>query len=200
MSEDSNRSVGEPAQTLSREEKQALLHVARQALCEYLGEGKVYDFKTDSRALLQPGAVFVTLRQRESGDLRGCRGEYMASRPLVDSVIHMSIASATDDPRFPPVTIGEVADLAIDISALTPLRPIRPDEVVVGRHGIRIVKGGRSGLLLPQVPARYGWDSEQFLNWVCRKAGLPDNAWRSEGIELYGFESEGWGELDEAGD
>jgi len=104
------------------------------------------------------------------------------------------IASATDDPRFPPVAMGEVAALHIEISALTPLESITPEEVEVGRHGLLISRGEYSGLLLPQVPVDHGWDREQFLDWVCRKAGLPDGTWRSSDAELRGFECEVWHE------
>ncbi len=41
---------------------------------------------------------------------------------------------------------------------------------------------------------RYGWSAEEFLDALCEKAGLPAGAWRAQGIELYGFEAEAWGE------
>jgi AmmeMemoRadiSam system protein A len=142
---------------LSAEDKQTLLHLVRQTLNEYLSSGEMPpEFKTDSPALLQPRATFVTLRVRETGELRGCRGEVIARQPLVESVMNMVIASATDDPRFPPVTADEVPNLHLEISALTPMKPIKPEEVVVGRHGLMIVKGYSSGLLLPQVPVEQG--------------------------------------------
>jgi AmmeMemoRadiSam system protein A len=151
-------------------------------------------WRTESPALLHPRASFVTLRRRGSGELRGCRGEYRARRPLIESVANMAIAAGVDDSRFPPVSLDELPDLHIGISALTPLKPIRPDEVEVGRHGLMIVKGPYAGLLLPSVPVEYGWDREEFLKWLCRKAGLPDDAWQGDDLELYGFEAESWGE------
>ncbi len=106
----------------------------------------------------------------------------------------MAIASATDDPRFLPVTIDELPSLHIEISALTPMEPIHPDAVVVGRHGLMIFKGPRSGLLLPQVPLAYAWNREQYLDALCRKAGLPPGAWSDADVKLYAFEAEVWGE------
>jgi AmmeMemoRadiSam system protein A len=171
-----------------------LLRLARQTLQDCLGAGKFPPCETDSPALLQPRAAFVTLRRRDTGELRGCRGECRARRPLIESVANMAIAAAIDDSRFPPVTIDELPDLQIEINALTPLRPIRPEEVVIGRHGLMILRGPNTGLLLPQVPIAYGWDRDEFLRWLCRKAGLPHDAWKASDAQLYGFEAETWGE------
>jgi AmmeMemoRadiSam system protein A len=182
------------APALTQGDKQALLQLVRQTLDDYLGKGTLPEFQTDSPALLQPRATFVTLRVRATGELRGCRGEILARQPLIDSVQNMAIASATDDPRFMPVTIDEVPGLHLEISALTPMKPIKPEEVVVGRHGLMIVKGHNSGLLLPQVPVEQGWDREEFLRGLCHKAWLPENAWKAKDAQLYGFEAEVWGE------
>jgi AmmeMemoRadiSam system protein B/AmmeMemoRadiSam system protein A len=188
------RFARETAPGLNAEDKETLLHVARRTLNDYLGKGQMPEFTTSSPALLQPRATFVTLRRRDSGELRGCRGEVIARQPLIDSVQQMAIASATDDPRFFPLTIDEVPGLHIEISALTPMKPIKPEEVVVGRHGLMIVKGYSSGLLLPQVPIEQGWDREEFLRGLCHKAMLPENAWKSKDMQLYSFEAEVWGE------
>jgi uncharacterized protein (TIGR00296 family) len=109
-------------------------------------------------------------------------------------VANLVIASAVDDSRFSPVGLEEVSNLRIEISVLTPLQRIRPEEVSVGRHGLMITRDDGSGLLLPDVAVRYGWDREEFLRGVCSKAGLPETAWRGDDVELYAFETESWGE------
>lgn len=106
----------------------------------------------------------------------------------------MAVASAVDDPRFEPVRWHEVPGLHIEISALTPPRPIRPEDVVAGRHGLTVMAGHAAGLLLPQVPGAYGWNREQFLQAVCEKAGLSQDAWRRAWVRLEAFEAEVWGE------
>ena len=190
------RSSSDAVPPLTTDQRRVLLEVARCTLEQYLRDGSRTPRETDKPALLEKRAAFVTLRDRASGELRGCRGECVARRPLIESVAHTAIASATDDPRFPPVAAAELEGIAIEISALTPLEGIVPDDVEVGRHGLMIVRGGQSGLLLPQVPVEYGWDRLAFLTWVCRKAGLPDDAWQSPDAQLFGFESESWGEED----
>ncbi len=186
--------VDEQPKPLSAEDRATLLRLARQALEEYLGAGTVLRPETDSLTLQEPRAVFVTLRRRAAGELRGCRGECHARRSLIESVIRMAIASATDDSRFAPITVDELPDIHIEISALKPMRAIKVEEIEVGRHGLWIVQGFYSGLLLPQVPVRFGWDREQFLGGVCLKAGLPADAWKAEGAQLLGFETEVWEE------
>ena len=184
----------EPVVEIPPESRRTLLEVAREAIAVFLRRGEIPPRRADSPALLQPRATFVTLWRRDVDELRGCRGEPFARRPLIESVAHMAIASATDDPRFPPVTIDEVPGLRIAISALTPLLPIHPEEIDVGRHGLLIVRGRQAGLLLPEVATRYGWSREELLVGICEKAGLPEGAWKAMGVELYGFETEEWSE------
>ena len=108
-----------------------------------------------------------------------------------------AVAAATEDPRFPPVSPDELSSLRVEISVLTPLVLIRPEEVEVGRHGLMIAQGRRRGLLLPQVPVEWGWDRETFLDQTCVKAGLPPSAWR-HGATLWAFTAEVFGEEEPA--
>ncbi len=172
---------------LADEERKELLRIARRAATTWIREGRVPDESPASEKLNAPGAAFVTLT--EGKHLRGCIGYTEARAPLYRTVQECAVASATEDPRFVPVTADEIGSLRIEISVLTPLVPIRPDQVDVGVHGLMVKRGGRRGLLLPQVPAEHGWDRETFLAQVCVKAGLPRDAWRT-GAELYSFTAE----------
>jgi AmmeMemoRadiSam system protein A len=186
-----------PPTRLSEGERRTLLRIARETLDHYLSAGAMPPCaarQADSPGLRTERAAFVTLRRRDAGELRGCRGEGVARRALVESVAHMSVAAATDDPRFKPVTIDELVFVRIEISALRPMAPISPDEIELGRHGLAIALGRNGGLLLPQVPVAHGWDREGFLRAICRKAELPEDAWRAEGVRLLGFECEAWEE------
>ena len=179
---------------LSPDQRHALLSLARASVEAAARGDRPPQWPTGDPGLSSPAAAFVTLRERRTGDLRGCRGEVQAVRPLAESVIEGAIAAALDDPRFPPVTIHEVAGLTIEISVLTPMRQVAPSVVEVPRHGVMIDLHGRRGLLLPQVASEAGWDREQLLAGVCRKAGLPPLSWRDPAARLLVFEADVWGE------
>ncbi|MGE5246789.1 MAG: AmmeMemoRadiSam system protein A [Verrucomicrobiota bacterium] len=175
---------------LDAEERSALLGIGRRALEEYVRRRKVPE-ESPSGKLAAPGAAFVTLTKKRR--LRGCIGYTEAVAPLFKVVQECAVAAATEDPRFTPVTVAELPSIRMEISVLTPLRPIRPEEVVVGVHGLWIAQGKMRGLLLPQVPVEQGWDRETFLDQTCAKAGLPPSAWR-HGATLKGFTAEVFGE------
>ncbi|HUT98863.1 MAG TPA: AmmeMemoRadiSam system protein B [bacterium] len=175
----------EEAHDLDREERRQLLHLAREALENHFAGRKPPELTEPSARLRQKRGAFVTLT--EGGQLRGCIGYVEPVVPLWKAVREMAVAAATGDPRFPPVTAGELENLRLEISALSPLaRCDDPSRVTVGRHGLVVRQEGRSGLLLPQVPSEQGWDHEEFLTHTCRKAGLPPDAWK-RGAELYTF-------------
>ncbi len=178
---------------ISAEDRALLLRSARAAIDAHLRGADLP--ATESRgALAERRGAFVTLRRREDGELRGCVGLFRSERSLVGTVVVMAVAAATEDGRFAPVTLEELPGLAIEISALGPLRPIRPEDVEVGRHGLLISLGRRRGVLLPQVPLEHGWDRETFLEHTCSKAGLPEDAWRDPSAELLGFTATVFGE------
>ena len=133
--------------------------------------------------------------------MRGCIGRFMASDPLWKVVREMAIASATQDIRFVGMQLRpeEFPVLRIEISVLSPLRRISDPakEVELGKHGIYIRQGMRSGCFLPQVATETGWTKEEFLSNCCAgKAGLPANAWRDPHSEVYVFTAEVFGEED----
>jgi hypothetical protein len=176
---------------LNAEEREELLRIARAATIACVTEGRMSSEPPVHPKLSEPGRAFVTLRR--GGRLRGCIGYTEPHAPLYRVVRECAVAAATEDPRFPRVTKEEVADLRIEISILTPLSPIRPEDVTVGVHGLQIRKGANRGLLLPQVAVEHGWDRQMFLSQVCRKAGLPPDAWK-EDAELDSFTAEVFGE------
>lgn len=156
---------------LSDKEKQELLKISRETLVAHVEGKKVGVPKVSDPYLMKPGAPFVTLKKH--GELRGCIGHIIAREPLAKAVSDNTIAAASHDPRFPPVTKGELKDISIEISVLTPPQPVYdPNTIKVGRDGIIIEKGMRRGVLLPQVPGEAGWDLPQYLAGICRKAGL----------------------------
>jgi AmmeMemoRadiSam system protein A len=175
-------------------ERAALLALARDSVSRRLAGRAPPEVGTALAALDEPRAAFVTIRRRDTGDLRGCRGECPARRPLPECVSRVAVSAALDDPRFLPVTLAELPEVVFEISALTEPVTIRPEDVLVGRHGLILAAEGTVGLLLPQVPIEQGWDREAFLDGLCRKAGLPRGCWRLPGASLRAFEAEVWSE------
>jgi uncharacterized protein (TIGR00296 family) len=89
------------------------------------------------------------------------------------------------------VTAGELKELDIEISVLTPLQRVTdPGEIQVGKHGLYIKRSGQAGLLLPQVAVEQGWERTTFLEETCRKARLPRDAWKDPASEIYIFSAD----------
>jgi AmmeMemoRadiSam system protein A len=106
----------------------------------------------------------------------------------------MALQSAFGDRRFPPVTPEEFPKLTVEISALTPMKPVSsPGDIVVGRDGVLLSKGGRSAVFLPQVATEQGWGRDEMLDHLCRKAGLPAGCWK-EGASFSVYQAEVFGE------
>lgn len=178
---------------LDEQQRRALLRAARQAV-EAAAAGETYSPTRDDPALQEPGAAFVTLRNR--AELRGCIGVTEPKAALIDTVARMARAAAREDPRFLPVQPDEVSDLTIEISVLGPPEAVTgAKEIEVGTHGLVIERGAQRGLLLPQVAVEWGWDREQFLDQTCVKAGLPPGCWRRD-ARIYAFTAEVFGEED----
>lgn len=177
---------------LSENDKEKLLKIARRSIETFLKTRQAPEFDVP-RNLKEPGAAFVTLEKH--GRLRGCIGYTEAVDPLYETVSRCAIQAAVADPRFPPVRYDEMADIHIEISVLTPLQRVKSfEEIEVGRDGLMIFKGNNRGLLLPQVAAEYGWGREEFLKQTCRKAGLAQNAYKSDDAEVYKFQAIIFGE------
>jgi MEMO1 family protein len=170
-------------------EKKRLHQIAKQSIEARLRGDKPPKLGNLTGTLKEPRGAFVTLKKR--GELRGCIGHIIGSKPLAETVAEMAEAAAFLDRRFSPVTAAEFPELEIEISALTPLERISDVNVIqVGTHGIVLRQGGHSGLLLPQVATEYGWDRTTFLEQTCRKAGLPRDAWKDRETEVFVFSAE----------
>ncbi len=184
---------------LTDEEGKLLVKLARKAVEEYLKSGRIIETPEDiSRNLLKPCGVFVTINSVKRGakELRGCIGFPYPTTPLVKAVIRSAINSATEDPRFRPVSIEEMDQIIFEVSVLTPPQLIKvqkpteyPSKIKVGKDGLIVERGFYKGLLLPQVPVEWGWDEEEFLCQCCIKAGLPPDSWLLKDTKIYKFQA-----------
>jgi len=176
-----------------------LVDIARKAVEEYLKTKKHMRVPESlSKNLLQPCGVFVTINRLENGEkkLRGCIGYPYPTAPLVQAVIDSAINAATQDPRFRPVSQGELDKLVFEVSVLTPPQMVEvkkpkeyPAQIKVGEDGLIVERGMYKGLLLPQVPVEWEWDEEEFLCQCCVKAGLSPDYWLIEGTRIYKFQA-----------
>jgi AmmeMemoRadiSam system protein A len=157
--------------------------LAYKAIKSYLETGQILPLPSGlSVEMLQPAAVFVSLHLAD-GRLRGCRGSVAPTEPtLAEAIISTAIASAVDDPRFPPMIISEMAGLQVKVDILSPMEPvIDVGTLNVRTYGILIQSGKRRALLLPDIEMVQSVD--QQLTLVRRKAGLSPE----EPAQLYRF-------------
>lgn len=174
----------------SEREKNILLSLARNTLETYTNTGASpeIDFQlfTKTPRLLERYGVFVTLKK--NGQLRGCIGYILPKTPLYRAVVENTINSSANDNRFMPVNRDEINDIDIEISVLSQPRKINgPQEFMVGKEGIVIRKGYANAVFLPHVATEQGWDKTETLQHLCRKAGLPPNAWKDNDMEFFVF-------------
>lgn len=170
-------SSGASFSELTETQKETLLRFARKSIRMYLGSETLPLFRDPDPVFHGYSGAFVTLKKQ--GSLRGCIGHLEADTKLYRIVGKMALSAATNDPRFTPLDIRDVNDIHIEISVLTPYRPVPSfQDIVVGKHGVLLKKFGRYAVFLPQVAVEQGWDRDQMLDQLCRKAGLEENCWR----------------------
>jgi AmmeMemoRadiSam system protein B/AmmeMemoRadiSam system protein A len=162
---------------LTAEQKETLLHFARKSLQMYLGSETLPLFRDTDPVFYSNCGAFVTLKKQ--GNLRGCIGHLESDTKMYRIVGKMAISAATKDPRFSPLEARDLNDVHIEISLLTPYRPVASfNDIVVGQHGVLLKKFGQYAVFLPQVATEQGWDRNQMLDHLCRKAGFDESCWR----------------------
>jgi AmmeMemoRadiSam system protein B/AmmeMemoRadiSam system protein A len=185
--------------SLNEHEKSELLALARKSV-EYAVTTKeaFAPPASNSEALNDERGAFVTLSV--SGDLRGCVGYALATKPLYITVRDTATLAALQDPRFQPVSASELPGLEYEISVLSPLRRVTDvQQIIVGEHGLLMKNGDHQGVLLPQVPVEQGWGREKFLEATCVKAGMKSDCWKDDNTDIFMFTAVVFGERDDAG-
>ncbi len=188
--------VADKVAYLTPEEQRALLRLAREALERGVRHLPIPEPNWEALPprLRQPGATFVTLT--EDGQLRGCIGSLEAVRPLARDVQENAVAAALRDPRFWPVQPEELPRLRVEISYLTPLRPLvytSPMDLLrrlrPGIDGVVLVdpETGRRATFLPQVWEQLP-DPATFLSHLSLKMGAPPDLWQQRPLQVYTYE------------
>ena len=188
--------AGEP-ETLPGDAGCVLLPLARTAIATQLGLGR--QEHAGPQWLQRPGACFITLTR--DARLRGCVGTLRAHRALADDVAANAVAAAFRDPRFPPITIEEFATVALEISVLSALEPMRFDDephalgqLRRGIDGLVFEYGHHTSTFLPQVWEDFKEPTE-FIAHLKYKAGLPPDFWDSA-VKLSRYTVHKWRESD----
>ena len=193
--EESQRDKSEPSFT--KEQKKELLTLARNTMETFVKTGKVLQYTNRDARFNEYEGAFVTLEKK--GSLRGCIGHIIGDQELFKTVRDMTIAAASEDPRFKPVGKEELADLDVEISVLSKPWPIKSvDDIEMGKHGVIVKQGSfNQGVFLPQVATDTGWSKEKFLAELCsQKAGLPSDCWKNPRTSIYIFTADVFSQKD----
>jgi uncharacterized protein len=174
--------------SLSETDRKNILDLARRAVVEVVCHKRSLEQFPQTELFQMQCGVFVTLHV--DGKLRGCIGVVHAKDKLGESISRCATGAATDDPRFHPLEPEDLPSMQIEVSILSPLERIQPEQIEIGKHGLLVEQGVRRGLLLPQVAVEHRLGREQFLRETCHKAGLPRDAWKAPETAIYGFTCE----------
>jgi len=170
---------------LTESEKKFLIETARKSIEFFFEKGKPLIPKTSTKKLKEKFACFVTLEKH--GMLRGCIGNTVAVKPLIECIAINAVNAAFFDPRFMPLMKSELKEIEIEVSILSKPKKVSLDEIIEGKHGVILKNKGREATFLPQV-----WESlpnkELFLSELSLKAALPSNAWQEKETEFFVYE------------
>ena len=174
--------VGYAGIIIKKAEMHPLVKLARETVETYTKEGKVYEPQELTPEMKEKAGVFVSIHKLDQ--LRGCIGTFEPTQKNVaEEIVTNAISSATRDPRFLPITPGELGDLHYSVDVLTRPEPVAgKDQLDQKKYGVIVEAGSRRGLLLPDLE---GVDSVDYqIDICCQKAGItPD-----EPVKLYRFE------------
>ncbi len=175
--------------------QQAAVHAAASEIIAAKVQQRACQLTKESwgdAASVQVHGAYVTLKRQHR--LRACCGFVGHATALCEAVTLAAHRTARDDYRLPPISPTELPYLELETwlldrsEEITSTGPDRVQDVVIGRHGLHIARGEQRGLLLPGVAVDHGFDREEFLRQVCRKAGLPAAAWLDRDTRLHRFE------------
>ncbi len=168
--------------------KDQYVQLAKETIEAYIKEGKVISIPKDlpKEMLTRRAGVFVSLHLKD-GSLRGCIGTFVPTKKNIAlEIIANAISSATQDPRFPPVTEKELGKLTYSVDVLSASKTISKDKLSdPKKYGLIISsQDGRRGLLLPNLP---GVNTIEEQIKICRmKAGI--NPWEPVNYHIFTVE------------
>ncbi len=185
---------------LSEIDQRLALCIVHQTMEHYVMTGKRYDPSLEGLPQIfhEPRGVFITLyiEKKNNEELRGCVGFPLPSVPFAKAIAYATYSSLTNDPRFPPVEPEELSNMSVEIEVLSAMTRIEYklkdtliDQIEIGKDGLLLQAGRFSGLLLPTVPTKYGWNAEQFVQALCKKAGVSIDVIENANAVIYKFQA-----------
>jgi AmmeMemoRadiSam system protein A len=192
---------------LTQEQGEILVRLARRTLEAQLGsppaqhESEALNARLQDPSFQENRGTFVCLKLE--GQLRGCIGSLMGVGPVAEGVRRNAVNAAFQDPRFEPLSAQELDRVRIEVSVLTAPQMLEFNDGVdlLARlrpyvDGVIIRKGLASATFLPQV-----WEQlpqpDIFLANLCRKAGLPPDAWRHSPLEVLTYQVQAFSEKED---
>lgn len=180
---------------MNRKDGEFAVKLARKTIENWVSEREVPERPGASGIFSRKSGVFTTIHTYPGHALRGCIGLPYPDKPLLDAIVESAV-SVTEDPRFPPLEEKELENIIVEVSVLSAPRKIVfknpeecPGKIEIGKDGLVIKSGFRSGLLLPQVATENKFDAEKFLECLCWKAGLPKDGWKDGKCEILKFQA-----------
>lgn len=194
---------------LTDEQGRIIVSISRQTLENFVKNKKFELQNYQDDFLKVKKGVFVTLNKIVNDEkiLRGCIGFPYPIEPLGIGIQKATVAAASEDPRFEPVSTEELNEIQIEVSILTIPEEIvvddrkkLPEKIIIGKDGLIVSSPYNSGLLLPQVAKEYNMDQETFLAEACLKAGLPPDSWLLKNVRVFKFQAEIFSEIKPRGE
>ncbi len=155
--------------------------------------------------MTQSHGVYVTIEHYPTKALRGCMGFPRPKETVKEMVVQAAIAAATEDPRFVQVSHLEFEHTVVSVNVLSKLEHItqKGDKLIesidVNHEGLYLEYGYHSGILLPIFAIENRWSADKCLGLLCESAGLAENTWKHNNINLYKFETQLFRELSPRG-
>ena len=182
---------GAVASFLSADDQRRALQIARRTIAHHLKTGGER-FDPAAAGLVGQGrlgevhGLFVTLKNKRDDSLRGCIGSIVGREPLHKGIARHALNAAFRDRRFQPLRAEELTEIAMEVTVLTPPRPVADhNAITIGLDGVILQRDGHSAVFLPQVAVEQGWGLEQTLSALSRKAGLGLDGWRGAGFQTF---------------
>jgi AmmeMemoRadiSam system protein A len=127
-------------------------------------------------------ACFVSIKTK-SGQLRGCIGTISPIQPSIDKeIIANAISASMRDPRFDPLSLGELDGVAFSVDVLSVPEAVKDtSELDPRKWGVIVSMGFRRGVLLPDLEGVDTVDDQ--LGIAAQKAGITN--FRDVSIERF---------------